>query len=108
MSLLLSDSLLGIIDEKSLEDDLDVLGRIKIGAREHTIDAFISDKKTIRVHAIGDRVDAVEHLCQSLGQNATLVIGDNDLKISGKVHQVGWEITHVGGRVIICVVVSDK
>ena len=109
MSLLLSDSLIGVIDEKSLNDEgFDFLGKIDINGASYIIDAFVTDRKSIRVHAEGKPEDAIGLLNLKEGMEAKLVLGDDSFVAKGRILQVGWENLPTGGRLVISMSVRDK
>lgn len=109
MSILLSDSLIGLVDEKTLEGEgLDFLGKIIINGVTHTIDAFITDRKAIRVHAIGEPEDAISILNLRKDMEVKLTLGDEAFVATGKIQQVGYEKLSHGGRLVISMIVSDK
>lgn len=107
MSLLFSDSLLGIIDEEALESGTDTVGTITIGDKQREIDAFIFDKRSIRVHVIANLEDALSSLDQISSIDAKITIGES-FSLIGKIHQVGWEQVTNGGRLVIGVILRDK
>ncbi len=109
MSLLLSDSLIGLVDEKQLEDEsLESLGSIQINGVSYTVDAFITDHKVIRVHAISDASAAISILNLRQGIDAKVTLGDEAYVVSGKIQQIGFEMLPHGGRIVISLTISDK
>lgn len=110
MSFLLSDSLVGIIDEDSLagQDGFNFLGKIEISGRAYVIDAFVTDKRSIRVHAEGTASDAIDLTKLKEGCEATIILGDEAFVAKGKILQVGWDQTPTGGRLVISMCVRDK
>lgn len=110
MSFLVSESISDIIDIKSLEGDSGsgILGHITINKKEYAIDGFISDKKVMRVHALGESSDAISMLNMGEGAQAKIVLGDDDFVAKGPIAQTGYEILPHGGRIIISVIVRDK
>lgn len=108
MSLLFSDSLQGILDEKSLIDDYESLGKIRINSFEYEIDAFIFDKRAIRVHAIAEPGQAIKLINCCSDSDAVVDLGENVTSITGKIHQIGWEQTLNGGRLVVGVIIRDK
>ena len=109
MSLLLSDSLIGLVDEKQLEDEsLESLGSIQINGVSYAVDAFVTDHKVIRVHAIGEASSAISILNLRRGIDAKVTLGDEAYVASGKIQQVGFEMLPHGGRIVISIIISDK
>lgn len=109
MSLLLSDSLIGLVDESTLGDDYsDSIGSIHLNGKKHEIDSFVTDRKVIRVHAIGDSEDAISLINLKQDLEAKIVLGSDSCSFSGKIHQIGFERLSHGGRLIISVIVRDK
>jgi hypothetical protein len=108
MSLLLSESLVGVLDEQSLEEDEIPCGIIKLGKDEYEIDAFISDGKVIRIHVAAPIETALRLLTTQLNTSCEIVLGDNDFTAKGKILQVGWEKLAHGNRLVISMNVRDK
>jgi hypothetical protein len=109
MSLLLSDSLVGVLDEKSLTDeDAPPVGKIKIEGKSYEIDAFISDRKVIRVHAIAEPDEAISLIKRTANLEANLILGEEDFVARGQILQVGWEKLSHGGRMVISLSIRDK
>jgi len=100
MSFLISDSLVGLVDEKSLSGGVDTLGHVLLEGSSYVIDAFIADQKTLRLHII-----APQHVALGVfaDMNKTAKISLGDHKISGQILQIGWDDTDRGGRVVLCV-----
>jgi hypothetical protein len=109
MSLLLSDSLVGVVNEQDLEDaEPEVCGSIRIDEDEHEIDAFLSDGRAIRVHVVAQLEDALRLMRQKTWGNAELKLGTKAFTAQGKILQVGWEQLPHGGRLVISVGLRDK
>lgn len=108
MSLLLSDSLVGIVDEQDLIDEETVCGTIKIVGDIYEIDSFLSDGKVIRVHASAALEDAIRLMSMKERQSGEIILGDRQFVASGKILQVGWEKLAHGKRLIISMNVRDK
>lgn len=109
MSLLISDSLVGLLDEESLDESSSrILGKIKIGQKSFDIDSFLTDGKTIRVHAIGEIDDAIDLISSISGPKSSISLGDNDFAASGEIKQIGWERLPHGNRIVISMSVRDK
>jgi len=109
MSLLLSDSLVGLVDEKALEEGyLDTIGSIQVNEKSYEIDAFVTDRKVIRVHAVGDPEDAISILNLRNDIEAKVKLGDESFVSSGKIQQIGFEQLSHGGRLVISVILRDK
>lgn len=109
MSLLLSDSLEGVISEDDLlREGFDFLGKIYIAGKEYVIDAFITDRKSIRIHAEGEPEDAFRFLHLKPESEVRVVLGDDAFVAKGKLQQIGWENLPHGGRLVISVSVSNK
>lgn len=109
MSLLLSDSLIGLVDEKSLEDEtFDTFGKVQINNETYAVDAFVTDHKVIRIHAIADPKVAISLLNLRQGIEAKVTLGDDSFVASGKVQQIGFENLPQGGRIVISIAIRDK
>lgn len=108
MSFFLSDSLVGIIDESTVEGEKEILGTIEIRSSKYVIDSFISDGKNIRIQALGKSSDAVRIYKDHMGSEASISIGNGELSVSGIIRQAGWENSITEGRLIISVSVRDK
>lgn len=100
MSFLISDSLVGIVDEASLSGGQETLGSVKIDDMNYEIDAFVADQKSVRCHVLAPLSFALD-LVKSLGKSVTITIGSH--KMQGQIVQSGWDITDRGGRAILCV-----
>ena len=108
MSLLLSDSLVGIVNERDLEtEDPLVCGEVTIGGIKYEIDAFLSDGRVIRVHSVAQLEDALDLLEQKTWGEAELKMGGS-FTARGKILQVGWEVLSHGGRLVISIGLRDK
>ena len=101
MSFLVSDSLVGIVDENSLMGGFDFLGEVEIQGKKYIIDAYIADQKTIRFYTIAPQQVAVSMLDLKVGHNVSLKLGDV-FEAEGQVVQVGWDETPRGGRLVLC------
>jgi hypothetical protein len=108
VSFLLSDSLIDVIDESSLEDDQDQMGNIKILDRTYEIDSFITDGKTFRLHVLASKSFALELAASGIGSDAIVTLGENVQKKKCKIQQVGIERLPHGDRVVLGVIVRDK
>lgn len=108
MSLLLSDSLMGIVNESDLVDEEVICGIIKIVGVSYEIDSFLSDGKVIRVHAAAELEDAIRLLAMKEGITGEIVMGEKQFIATGKILQVGWEKLPHGNRLIISMNVRDK
>ena len=109
MSILLSDSLIGLVDERSLAgEDLDFIGKIDVNGQTYVIDAFVTDRKVIRVHALADPGIAIDLLSLRPDMTVKIVLGDDAFSASGKINQVGYERLPHGGRLVISMIVRDK
>lgn len=109
MSLLLSDSLVGLVDERSFEDSyVEEIGSIQINGKKYEVDSFVTDRKVIRLHAIGSPADAIEMLRTNNDMDASISIGGDSFSAKGKVHQLGFEQLPHGGRLVISVILRDK
>lgn len=109
MSFLISDSISDIVDVASLEDEgVDFLGKINVNGKDYIIDGFITDKKTIRVYAVGQPDDSISILNLKDDMVAKLVLADDAFVATGRIAQVGYEFLPRGGRVIISMIVRDK
>ena len=109
MSLLLSDSLVGLVDEKALEEGyLDSVGNIQINGKSYEVDAFVTDRKVIRVHAVGGPEDAISILNLRNDIEAKVMLGEESFVASGKIQQIGFEQLPHGGRIVISVILRDK
>jgi len=109
MSLLLSDSLIGLVDESTLDGDYsDTIGAIHLNGKKYEIDSFVTDRKVIRVHAVGNSNDAISIMNLKQDLEAKISLGNDAYTASGKIHQIGFEQLSHGGRIIISVIVRDK
>lgn len=108
MSLLLSDSLVGVLDEKELLDEEEPCGVIRIGGDDYEVDAFLSDGKVIRVHVAATVATALRFLAAMPTVTGELILGDKAYVAKGKVLQVGWERLAHGDRLVISMNVRDK
>jgi len=109
MSLLLSDSLVGIVDENFLDGgNIDAVGNIQINGRSYEIDSFVTDRRVIRVHAIGASTDAIAILNLRQDMEAKVTLGDDAFVSTGRIQQVGFEQLSHGGRLVISVILRDK
>ena len=108
MSLLLSDSLVGVLDEKELLDESEPCGVIRIGGDDYEVDAFLSDGKVIRVHVAAPVETAFRFLAVLPTVTGELILGDNAFVAKGKILQVGWERLPRGDRLVISMNVRDK
>ena len=109
MSFLVSDSISDIVDIASLEEEgFDFLGKINIDGKDYVIDGFITDRKSIRVYAVGEPEDSISILKLRDNTVVKLVLADDAFVATGRITQVGYEFLPRGGRVIISMVVRDK
>lgn len=108
MSFFLSDSLVGVIDESTLEDELENLGEVEISGSKYALDSFLSDGKSMRLQAVGKSTDAVRICRDCIGSESSVSIGGGSLAFKGIVRQAGWDNTAADGRLIIVVSVRDK
>lgn len=109
MSILLSDSLIGLVDEKTITDDeLDFIGKISANGQTYVIDAFITDRKVIRVHALAEPSAAIDLLNLRPDLDVKITLGEDVFTASGKINQVGYEKLPHGGRLVISMIVRDK
>lgn len=106
MSLLLSDSLVGLVDERELMEIS--YGTLKIGADDFDIDGFLSDGKVIRVQAVADFDDAIRILKTGFTGQAHVDLSEGTYRAVGKVLQVGWERLSHGNRLVVSIQVRDK
>jgi hypothetical protein len=100
MSFLISDSLVGIVDETALTGGQETLGSVKIDDMNYEIDAFLADQKSLRCHVLAPLSIALD-LMKTLGKTVSITLGSH--KTQGQVVQSGWDNTDRGGRVILCV-----
>lgn len=109
MSLLLSDSLVGLVDEDSLSGNgSHALGTVEIKGKTYAVDSFITDRKTIRVHAIGEFGDSISIMNLRDDVEAKVTLGEDEFIAKGRILQVGWERVNDGGRLVISVNMRDK
>ena len=109
MSILLSDSLVGLVDEETLGDEnLDFVGKINVNGQTYIIDAFVTDRKAIRVHAIAESEVAINLLNLRPDMEVKLTLGDDVFSATGKINQVGYERLPHGGRLVISMIMRDK
>jgi hypothetical protein len=101
MSLLISDSLVGLVDEETLMGGFDFLGEVTIDGSKYRIDAFVADQKTIRFYAVAPHEIALKLLDLKAGNTVKMSLGDV-FEAEGKIIQIGWDDTPRGGRVILC------
>ena len=99
MSFLISDSLVGLVDENTLTGGVDTLGDIQINGIAYQVDAFIADQKTVRIHLIASQTVALDIL-GDMNKEAKVRLGKH--KMLGQILQVGWDDTDRGGRVVLC------
>ena len=100
MSFLISDSLVGLVDESSLSGSSGQLGDVEINGSTFLVDAFIADQKTVRLHVAASQQVSLDIL-GDMSKTAKVRLGSH--KIVGKILQIGWDDTDRGGRVILCV-----
>ena len=98
MSFLISDSLVGLVDEKSLSGG-ESLGDVLLDGTTYIVDAFVADQKTLRLHAVAPQHVALE-VFADMSKTVKVRLGAH--KIAGQILQVGWDDTERGGRVVLC------
>lgn len=99
MSFLISDSLVGLVDENTLMGGVESLGEAQIDNDAYVVDAFIADSRTMRFHVIANHSVALDLLSV---KDKIIKLRLGKLNMVGQLLQVGWDDTPRGGRVILC------
>ena len=99
MSFLISDSLIGLVDEKSLSSGVETLGNVTLEGSSYNVDAFIADQKTLRLHIVAPQQISLDIFAD---MNKTVKVSLGKHKLTGQILQVGWDDTERGGRVVLC------